>query len=29
MKTIVLNHKSYLSYEEISKYKNELNNIKL
>lgn len=27
MKTIVLNHKSYLSYEEISKYKNELNNI--
>ena len=27
MKTIILNHKSYLSYNEITKYKEKINNI--
>ena len=29
MKTIILNHKSYLSYEEIKKYKEELEKTKI
>ena len=28
MKKIILNHKSYLSYEEITKYIKDMNNIK-
>lgn len=29
MKTLILNHKSYMSYEEIIKYKDELNNLSI
>ena len=29
MKTLILNHKSYMSYEEITKYKDELNKLSI